>query len=64
METAKRELAELRVVKTLRRSRDNDGAADVIERELGRIEAWAHEALLGAGRESSTASEVPLAAAA
>lgn len=62
VETAKRELAELRVVKTLRRSRDNDGAADVIERELRRIEAWAHEALLSAGRTPSTASEAVSAA--
>lgn len=52
------------MVKTLRRSRDNGGAADVIERELGRIEAWAHEALLSAGRDASSTSESVLAAAA
>jgi ribosomal protein L29 len=62
VETAKRELAELRVVKTLRRSRDNDGATDVIERELGRIETWAHEALLSAGSEATAVSEPALAA--
>lgn len=43
VEAAKSELADLRIVKTLRRSRENDGAADVITRELSRIEAWAQD---------------------
>lgn len=43
VETAKAELAELRVVQTLRKSRDGDAAAGVIARELARILAWARE---------------------
>ena len=45
VEAAKGELADLRIVKSLRRSRESDGATDVIVRELGRIEAWVQDAI-------------------